>query len=189
MYYQYRKKIYIVLIIFVLVIDFFIGKNMSHVGLKKTSKNTQATTKVAPVTLNKNYNQVINVKGINYSSSIIINKATIGNDNTLVINITENEAENVAAYKVLAFGANNNALDLQQTNPSNLDNKTFQYSIKFNDEDKDIKIKVYPLTTQMQSDSKLNLNDDSAYAECSLNIAEIRKDTINQIKGSDGSGQ
>lgn len=188
MYYKYRKKIYIALLIFVLVIDFFIGKNMSHLSLKP-HQTTQKTTKDTPITLNKNYNTSIDVKGTNYSSTVEVSKATIGDDNTLIINITENDEENISAYKVLAFGANNNSLDLQQTNTSNLDAKTFQYSINFTDDDKNIKIKIYPLTAQMQNDPKLDLNDDSAYAECSLNIAEIRKDTINQIKGSDSNGQ
>lgn len=187
MYYKYRKKIYTALIIFSVIVAFFIGK-MSHVSHKSSLKST-TTTKSAPTTLNKNYNSSIEVKGTNYSSTLIVNKATISDDNTLLVNITESDQENVSAYKVLAFGANNNALDLQQTNPSNLDNKTFQYSIKFSDDDKDVKIKIYPLTAQMQGDPKLNLNDNLAYAECSLNIDEIRKDTINQIKGSDGSGQ
>lgn len=185
MYYKYRKQIYTVLIIVVLLSDFLIGKSMGGHTTKKQVGRGQTSAVV--VDKNTNYRQAITINGTNYSSAVTVNKATI-EDNSLKIDVNESDNSGVASYKVLAYGNNNNILPIKEI-AEDTNNKTYKYAIQFDNlKDKKVKIRVFPLTNDMKSKadkSDLNL-DNFAYGEVILDVGVVKQDTINSIKGTDG---
>ena len=179
MYYNYRKQIYTVLIIAVLLADFMIGKSMGT-SISKRMIN-KAVSNNHTENLNINYDKEVDVTGENYSASLILDKASIDDDGSLIINVNETKNNDVVDYKVLAFGANNQSLDVEETN---VKDKNYEYSIQFdNTKDKNISIKIYPLSKEMKVDSSLSL-DNAAYENVTLNIDSIKKEMINRLNGS-----
>lgn len=183
MYYKYRKQIYTVLIIIVLIADFSIGKSMGTSGFKKTTTKSTASSSI--VEKNINYGQAITITGTNYDSTITVNKAAIADNNTLKVYITESENNGVSGYKVLVFGNNNNILSADQTG-FDQNSKTYEYTIKFdNSKDTKIKLDIYPLTNDMKNNANLKL-DNAAFGETILDMNLVKQDTINSIQGTDG---
>lgn len=187
MYYKYRKQIYTVLIIVVLLGDFLIGKSMGTSAAKPTPVKNKVTA--VAVDKNTNYRQAITINGTNYSSTVTVSKATI-EDNSLKIDVNESDNNGVASYKVLAYGNNNNILPVKEIS-EDTNNKTYEYAIQFDNlKDKKVKIRLFPLTTDMKNKadkSDFNL-DNFAYGEVILDVGSIKQDTINSIKGMDGVG-
>ncbi len=184
MFYKYKKQIYTVFIVIILFADFIIGKSMNINFNKSTqSKNAKVATASAE---NINYNTEININGINYSAGITVSNATITSGDSLNVQFTENQNSNVADYKLIAYGANNNVLNSQQIS-YDPNSKTYTYEIQFDSKaDKKVAIKIYPLTSDMKSNSSLNLSS-YPYGETDLNMDIIKQNTIDQIEGAGGT--
>lgn len=184
MFYKYRKQIVTVFIILVLIGDFLLGKSIESSSFYKSNNKSKST--VTAVEQNKNYQQEIDINGQGYSSSITIDKAAIVGDGQMSFSVIESQSTSVVGYKVVALGSDNNILNVQQTT-SDATQKTYTYSVQFdNSKDKKITIQVYPLTQSMSTNTNLSLND-AAYGEASLYIDLIKQSTINQIQGTDGA--
>lgn len=184
MYFKYRRAICTGLVFVILLVTFLIGKSVG--SSKKIIANRTSTSSKSSKTNTEDdsYNNPMTIKGDNYSSSVVVNKAAITDDGTLNVTIQETDQQNVAAYKVVALDSNNNVLNIQQ---GSTQDKTFQYNITYdNDKVKNVILKVYPLTQDMLSNQQNLKLDNLAYGKTNLNIAYIKQQTIDQIKGNGG---
>lgn len=184
MFYKYKKQIITILVILVLIFDFLLGKSVESNSFKQTA--SQSKNNVVTAEKNTNYQQQTTINGVGYSAGVTVDKAAIASDGTLNFSVIEDVSTNVIGYDVIAIGANNNVLNIQQTG-SDSNSKTTTYSVQYdNTKDTKITLKIYPLTQDMKNNSNLKL-DTFAYGETVLNMNLITQDTINAIKGTGGS--
>ncbi|MCR3758913.1 hypothetical protein KYB31_07905 [Clostridium felsineum] len=185
MYFKYRRLICTTLVFIILLATFLIGKSVGS-SKKITINRNETSDKTADKSVDdNNYSSPLTINGDNYSSTVTVSKATITDDGTMNVTVQETDQQNVAGYKVVALDSDNNVLKIQQ---SSTQDKTFQYTVTYdNDKDKNVILKVYPLTQDMVNNQQNLKLDNLAYGKTKLNIAYIKQQTIDNIKGN-GSG-
>lgn len=185
MYFKYRRLICTTLVFVILLATFLIGKSVGS-SKKITINRNETSDKTADKSVDdNNYSSPLTINGDNYSSTVTVSKATITDDGTMNVTVQETDQQNVTGYKVVALDSDNNVLKIQQISAQD---KNFQYQITYdNDKDKNVILKVYPLTQDMVNNQQNLKLDNLAYGKTKLNIAYIKQQTIDNIKGN-GSG-
>lgn len=176
MFYDNRRKIYLVIIMFALVISFFCGKK---IGSGKVIYAEKTPEEEKPIIKNLNYNNILNVKGTDYTFDYSITNAFFEDKTTLNFNVSVLKKKNVQTIKIIAKDQDNNVLEVSPNASS--DPNILTYTTKLNDNTTKVNLTVYPLTKKMSDDKKLNYNTISNQ-NSTLVVELIKKEQIEKLQ-------
>ncbi|HEY8889332.1 MAG TPA: hypothetical protein VIM70_03675 [Clostridium sp.] len=172
MFYNNRKTIYISLIIIAIILSFLCGKK---IGNGATSNKEITKTAVE----NVHYNDILSVKGNDYSVDYSITNALFLDESSMQFNLTMQNNENVNTIRVVAKDQDNNTLNID-TNVSD-DKKLLRYTVKLDSNTTTISIYVYPLTKVMAANQKLIL-DTIPFKSSKLYVSLLKQQQIQKLQ-------
>ena len=172
MFYNNRKTIYILLIIFAIILSFLCGKKVgSGVVITKQTSET--------ILENLHYNDTLSVKGNDYSIDYSIINALFLDESSMQFNVTMQNNKNVNTIRVVAKDQDNNILNIE-SNISD-DKKFLKYNVKLDSNTTAISIYIYPLTKIMSANTNLNL-DSIPFKTSKLYVKLLKQQQIRKLQ-------
>jgi len=173
MFFNNRKSIYLILVV-ILVIGAFLGGKKVGTG---TVHATQVVKKA--VVTNIHYNDTQSVVGTKYSIDYSILNALFLNKNSMQFDINLINNIKVSTIKVIAKDQDNNNLQINAN--ASADTTKLLYTVSLDTNTTKVNIFVYPLTSAMAKNKKLDINT-IPFKSSNLDVKLLKQQQIQSLQ-------